>query len=116
MKKRFKLYTWTITSNIFICVILAVSFFIILYSLGYNCPGNLAEITLFISYMMYFVGIVLNVICVYQSSEYGKISGGILGIMGNLGYILNPFIPFIIFPAFISLILSCIILSNVKKQ
>ncbi len=116
MDKKFKFYTWTITSNILNCVLFAISFFIILYSLRYNCSGNLVEIAIFISYMMYFIGIILNAICIYKSNKYGKMSGGILGIIGNLGYILSVFIPFIVFPAFILLIISCIILSNVKSN
>ncbi len=111
MSKKLKINTWTAILNIVNCVLFTISWFVIFGTAFTDALGSTANATSGAAtffYVMAWIGVVLNAICIYQSHKYGiKMTGGILGTIGSVCFGLTAVLAF---PAIVLLIISCVFL------
>lgn len=111
MVEKLKINTWTAILNIVNCVLFAISWFVIFGTAFSDALGSTANATggaAGFFYLMAWVGVVLNAICIYQSHKHGiKMTGGILGTIGNVCFGLTAILAF---PAIVLLIIACVFL------
>ena len=109
--KKLKINTWTAILNIVNCVLFTISWFVIFgaaFSDAFGATNGATNGTAGLFYAMAWVGVILNAICIYQSHKYGiKMTGGILGTIGNVCFGLTAALAF---PAIILLVISCVFL------
>ena len=111
MTKKIKINTWTAIFNIINCVLFAISWFIIFGAAFSDAAGATSGATggagTFF-YVMAWIGVVLNAICIFQSHKHGiKMTGRILGTIGSVCFGLTAMLAF---PAIVLLIISCVFL------
>lgn len=111
MAKKLKINTWTAIFNIINCVLFTVSWFVIFGTAFTDAAGTTSGATggagAFF-YVMAWIGVILNAICIYQSHKHGiKMTGGILGTIGSVCFGLTALLAF---PAIVLLIISCVFL------
>lgn len=111
MAKKIKINTWTAIFNIVNCVLFTVSWFVIFGTAFTDAAGATSGATGGTStffYVMAWIGVILNAICIYQSHKHGiKMTGGILGTIGSVCFGLTALLAF---PAIVLLIISCVFL------
>lgn len=111
MTKKLKINTWTAIFNIINCVLFTISWFVIFGTAFSDAFGSTTGATngaATFFYVMAWIGVVLNAICIYQSHKYGiKMTGGILGTIGNACFGCAALLAF---PAIVLLIISCVFL------
>ena len=111
MVKKLKINTWTAILNIINCVLFFVYWFVVVFgTAAFNAAGTTANATggAAFFYVMAWIGVVLNAICIFQSHKHGiKMTGGILGTIGSACF---GFTVELAFPAIVLLIISCVLL------
>ena len=111
MHKKIKINTWTAIFNIVNCVLFAISWFVIFGTALTDATGVTGNITSGASaffYIMAWIGVILNVLCIIQSKKAEiKITGGILGTIGSVCFGITAALAF---PAIILLVIATVFL------
>lgn len=109
--KKLKINMWTAILNIVNCVLFAISWFVIFgaaFSDAFGATSGAADSSATIFYLMAWIGVVLNAICIYQSHKHGiSMVGGIVGTIGSVCFGITASLAF---PAIILLVISCVFL------
>lgn len=96
-----KMNTWTAIYNIFNCVMLCVSWFVVIAS---AIAGNATNGAFF--YAVTWIGVLLNILSFYYAKQLNiSVVGAVLGIIGSL---LSGLTMALAFPSIVLLIISIV--------
>ncbi|TPR19955.1 transporter [Apilactobacillus timberlakei] len=99
-----KMNTWTAIFNIFNCVMLFISWFVVIAQAVSSDGGSSSSATFF--YVVTWIGVLLNALAFYYAKQLNiSVVGAVLGIIGSL---LSGLMLALAFPSIVLLIIAIV--------